>query len=709
MSISKLLKDFPEILKEWDCDANPDVLVPDYLFARSNKKYYWKCPNGHPSYLCSADHRTNRNHGCPVCSNHQIIAGINDFESQHPELMSEWNWDENNKNGTIPSKLGPVSSSIASWKCNKCGNVWNASISNRVRMHSGCPYCANQKAVPGLNDLASQKPELLKEWDYQKNTITPDSIVASSSKKAWWICSKGHSWQASPRNRDRNGCPYCSNHKVLIGFNDFATTCPDAAKEWDYDKNEGKLPTQYTKGSETRAWFKCSHGHSWKVRIAERGKGHKCPYCSNQKVLVGFNDVFSANPNFKKEWDFEKNASVSPYSITSGSNKRVWWLCAKCGCSWKASIGSRARGTGCPVCGAKKTTLNRLKNNATKNGLFMLYPNLANEWDYMKNIDIDLSLISFASNRFAWWRCSKGHSFRTRISSRTLKNVGCPYCANQILLPGQTDLESQNPLLAKEWDYEKNYPLKPNEVFSHTNKSYWWKCPVCGHSWKARINNRANGRGCPNCSKAGTSFIEQSIYYYVKLCFADTLNRFKIQNTEFDIYIPSLNTGIEYDGVFYHNSKDASIRETKKDNFCLENNIKLIRLREKPLPFTKSAINIACDCTKWNRIEMTIRNLIDYLNGKLNCEICLRKDLPNIITSKRKLMKEKAFGKAYPHLLEEWDYEKNIPIIPDYFTKGSDAKVWWICKKGHSFQQRIANRCNGAGCPECYKERRRKK
>ena len=708
MKENKYLRDYPEALKDWDYELNSNVLTPEYLPSRSNKQYYWKCNKGHPSYLCSVDHKTIRHFGCPVCSNHKIIPGINDFESNNPELMEEWNWDVNNRNNVIPSTLGPVSSHMASWKCKRCGNVWDASISNRVRMHSGCPVCSNQRIVKGVNDLASRKPDLIKEWDYHKNgDLSPFEIGINSTKKVWWICSKGHSWQTSPVHRRKNGCPYCSNHKVLIGYNDFASTCPDAAKEWDYDKNEGKLPTQYTKGSETRAWFKCDKGHSWKVRIAERGKGHKCPYCSNQRVLTGYNDLETTNPELIKEWDYEKNSSISPKLITSGSMKRVWWLCKKCGYSWKASIGSRAKGTGCPVCGAKRTTINRLKNNAAKNGLFLKNPNLAIEWDYVKNIGIDLSLISSASNRFAWWICAKGHSFRTRISSRTLKNVGCPYCAHQILLPGENDLETQNPELAKEWDYDKNKPLTPKEVFSHTNKSFWWKCPICGHSWKARINNRANGRGCPNCSQAGTSFIEQAIFYYIKKSFPDALNRYKYQNTEFDIYIPSLCLAIEYDGVFYHNSKDASIRENKKDQFCIDKNIKLIRLREKPLPASANAINIECDCSKWDRIERTIENLLNYLEIKPDYKISLKKDLTNIITSKRKLMKDRAFGKEFPELLDEWDYEKNLPIIPDYFSKGSDVKVWWICKNGHSFQQKIANRCHGSGCPECFKAKRK--
>lgn len=707
MITGKTLKDFPETLEEWDYELNGS-LDPLNIPSQSNKKYYWKCKKGHPSYLCSAEKKTKRKHGCPVCSNHQIVAGINDFQTAHPELMDEWDWEKNNELDIFPDKISPVSDVKAWWKCKKCGNSWISSISNRVRLHSGCPYCSRKKAKKGFNDLQTTHPEIAKQWDYSKNgKYSPEDYVSGSFRKIWWLCDKGHSWLATIASRTNgHGCPYCSNNKILVGYNDLFTLCPDLKDEWDYDKNPGLNPYNYTRGSEQKIWWKCSKGHSWRARIAERGSGQGCPYCSNQKILEGYNDLFTTCPNLKDEWDFEKNTDISPYKIAAGSSKKAWWKCKKCGNSWSATIHSRSTGYGCPVCGTEKTTIGRLKTIASKNGLFQKFPELEKEWDYEKNKDTDISLLAASSNKFAWWLCDKGHSFRTRISSRTLHNVGCPYCHNQIVLKGINDLQTLNPLLAKEWDFEKNYPLTPSDVFSHSTKSVWWRCPVCGHSWKSKVNNRANARGCPNCSRAGTSLIEQAMFYYVKKCYVDALSRYKYEGVELDIYIPSKNVAIEYDSSFYHNSKSAVTREKKKDDFCSSVGIKLIRLREKPLEPTANAVNLICDCTKWDRIEKTISDLLEYLGCKIVFEISLKNDLPYIITSRRKLLKEKAFGKEFPQLLAEWDYEKNLPVIPDYFGKGSSAKVWWICKKGHSFQQRISNRCHGTGCPECFLERR---
>ena len=59
------------------------------------------------------------------------------------------------------------------------------------------------------------------------------------TKKVWWICSKGHSYQSTIANRTNGkGCPYCSGNKILKSYNDLATLAPNLLKKWDYENNE---------------------------------------------------------------------------------------------------------------------------------------------------------------------------------------------------------------------------------------------------------------------------------------------------------------------------------------------------------------------------------------------------------------------------------------------------------------------------------------
>ena len=76
--------------------------------------------------------------------------------------------------------------------------------------------------------------QLMSEWNYEKNQvqgIEPQNITVGSVKKIWWICEKGHEWQATPNNRSRGqGCPVCAGRKVLVGHNDLASQMPSVAK-----------------------------------------------------------------------------------------------------------------------------------------------------------------------------------------------------------------------------------------------------------------------------------------------------------------------------------------------------------------------------------------------------------------------------------------------------------------------------------------------
>lgn len=81
-----------------------------------------------------------------------------------------------------------------------------------------------------------------------------------------------------------------------------------------------------------------------------------------------------------------------------------------------------------------------------------------------------------------------------------LQGHGCPCCAGQVVVPGKNDLNTKNPTLSKEWDYEKNTGLTPADVMPGSHKKVWWKCSN-GHEWEAQIRARVRGNGCPECAK----------------------------------------------------------------------------------------------------------------------------------------------------------------------------------------------------------------
>ena len=52
------------------------------------------------------------------------------------------------------------------------------------------------------NNLFSANPTLAGEWHPTRNgSLTPGNVTPKSHKKAWWLCQKGHQWEATINSR----------------------------------------------------------------------------------------------------------------------------------------------------------------------------------------------------------------------------------------------------------------------------------------------------------------------------------------------------------------------------------------------------------------------------------------------------------------------------------------------------------------------------
>lgn len=399
-------------------------------------------------------------------------------------------------------------------------------------------------------------------------------------------------------------------------------------EEWDYSKNE-KNPNEYARCSGKSVFWICLRGHSWTARIADRVRGNGCPYCAGKRPIVGVNDLATINPKLAKEWNYRKN-SKSPVDFLPNSGKKVWWICSK-GHEWEAVIDSRARG-----------------NN-------------------------------------------------------------CPYCAGQIVISGENDLKTLYPRIAKEWDYELNYPLLPTQIMAGSGKKVWWKCKH-GHSWQVSPNNRTSQySNCPICSaEQGTSFPEQAIYYYINQ-LVPAINRYNVNDVEIDIFIPDLKLGIEYDGVYFHNSNSAIKREQKKNTFCKDAGIRLIRIKEtrvsmedeKDILYRK----IGKNGTSLELIISRILQIIEMYGIQVNkVNIDLRQDDVEIYNNYLSMEKKNSIAAHNPNLLKEWDYDRNKDINPTTISYGSKKKVWWLCPLGHNYKAAVSHRTTSktpTSCPIC--------
>lgn len=503
--------------------------------------------------------------------------------------------------------------------------------------------------------------------------------------------------------------------KLRKGTISLSVSNPMLCKDWDYEKNAPITPNDVTSGSNQKAWWICSKGHSWTATVGSRNSGSGCPYCSGRYAISGETDLQTLYPNIAKEWHPTKNGQVIPTEISAHSPKKAWWLCPK-GHSYESSISNRVdRNDGCPYCSGKRTLkgYNDFETWCRTNR----HSELLQEWDYEKN-SILPSEISPKNNKKVWWKCPLGHEWDAAIGSRTSgRPSGCPFCSNppKKILVGFNDFETwclnngKEQLLA-EWNAERNTEFSPKDISYGCGKRVWWRCQR-GHEWCVSPSNRVQGTGCPICSRTQTSFPEQAIAYYLSKDL-NVLQRYSIKGFEIDVFLEDFNIGIEYDGMYFHTSNNSK-RDEKKDSFYKEQGIRLIRVKENTVKTGIVNDTVYYIPLKSNYLDDSFNKMLCSLISVLETHagVTISKDI-DIVRDElavrehyASIIKNSSVAAVYPELIPEWDVEKNRGMTPDNFSANSHTKVWWRCKNGHTWQADISSRNRKLGCPYCAGQR----
>ncbi|MCR5097182.1 MAG: zinc-ribbon domain-containing protein, partial [Erysipelotrichaceae bacterium] len=135
----------------------------------------------------------------------------------------------------------------------------------------------------------------------------------------------------------------------------------------------------------------------------------------------------SVCPELAAEWDYDKNDTL-PSEHTAKSNALVWWKC-KQGHEWKTKIASRTQNkdhfTGCPYCSNRYVM-------SGYNDLATIRPDIAFEWNYIKNGELTPDQVTPGSNKKVWWKCLNcGNEWKTTVCHRS-DGQGCPKCSNKL-------------------------------------------------------------------------------------------------------------------------------------------------------------------------------------------------------------------------------------------------------------------------------------
>lgn len=558
-----------------------------------------------------------------------------------------------------------------------------------------------------------ENESLMREWDYEKNDelfLDPSTIGVGSHTKVWWKCANGHSWFAMVSNRSAHNrsCPYCTHQLPISGETDLASQYPELAQEWHPVKNKFS-PSEILPGTHTKAWWICSEGHEYESEIKSRVAGTGCPYCCGKKVLKGFNDLKTVNPDLAAEWHPTMNSDLSPEDVTDASGKKVWWIC-KNGHAYESTVYNRKSGRGCPQCS------DALRTSFPEQAIFYYikqqYPDAISGYKdiFSSSMELDIYIPSLKvgieydgrvyhsskNNQLRDQRkyqiCKQHGIFLIRIREMTHysplilcdRKIEIPnasdkylnwainnlcYHLGKVVLPdvrkdrkliqGYLDKRNQSlaltyPKIATEWDYTKNYPLTPENFAPHSNEKVGWICKKCGHKWDASIGDRTriDTTGCPICARAVSS--QKRIASKIEKV-GSLAEHYPALLEEWDY---GKNTDISPETVTAGTGKKVYWK-------CK-----------------------TCGYEWYGSISHRVqRRGCPYCNHRI------------VISGKNDL------ATLHPELLKDWDYGKNI-VDPSTISAGSGRKVYWKCHIcNHEWSAVVASRTKGVGCPNFRKHK----
>lgn len=239
------------------------------------------------------------------------------------------------------------------------------------------------------------------------------------------------------------------------------------------------------------------------------------------------------------------------------------------------------------------------------------------------------------------------------------------------------------------------------------------QCKICGFSkyqdgtaWMPLPGNILRGMGCPNCNNENkTSFAEQAILFYCNK-FTTAINRYTKFGVEIDVWLPELNIGVEYNGMYWHDKRRQ--KDQAKIDILRKNNIRIITIQDNGENTVNGDVITHAGCGKnFNEIDWAIKQLFVLLDIS-DIEINTEQNEQAIYAQYASFKKENSFAFNYPDKAKEWDYEKNGNVTPDMVSKQSDRKFFRICPLCNtSYKTALVNWIKRDGCHMCAGERQR--
>ena len=683
-SENNVLKLYPKVTDWWDYEKNFPGRPEDFTIY-TQRKAYFKCPDcGLETYQRLSDALSGDiEEGpalfrCKRCNGSKVFPGENDLRTLDPELAKEWSPNNDRK----PEEVKRSSAVRFLWICPECNNEYKYAVKDRFVGDNVCPYCRNTKVLKGFNDLAHLDPELAKEWS-PNNDRRPEEVKRSSFLYFLWVCpecNNEYEYMVKDRFVGDNACPYCKGKRALKGVNDLKTVDPDLAREWS--ETNARDVESVPRNSKFRALWICPtcHGEYW-YPVAEREAGDDaCPYCRGTRVLPGFNDLKTTDPELAAEWS--ENNGRDAGTVRRDMSSPALWICPACHGEYSYPVAERKIGDdACPYCRGTRVLpgFNDLKTTD---------PELAAEWS--KNNGRDAGSVPRNANLSALWICPTCHGeYSYPVAERKVGDDACPYCRGARVLSGFNDLKTTDPELAAEW--AENNGRKVDSVFRDANLSALWICPTCHGEYSYPVAERKVGDdACPYCRGARvlSGFNDLKTTDPELAAEWSENNERDVETVRRDMSSPALWICPTCHGEYSYPVVERKVG----DDACPYCRGKRVLSGFNDLKTTDP--ELAAEWSENNerdvetvRHSMTLRALwvCPTCHGEYSYPVAKREAGDNACPycrGKRVLPGYNSFKVNHPDLMDEWAEAENIimGVDPDYMLDRNTKRVWWTCK-----------------------------
>ena len=345
-----------QILEDWDYNKN--LVLPNQVSYGSSKKIWFKCHICGYEWQTVINSRTYQHSDCKMCSRR--------MSSSFPEqcifyYISRYFKDAiNGDRKVLDGRELDIWIPSLKFAIEYDGKKWHSDFLKDLEKDKLCKekgivlYRVREKG----NKSLETKNSVSFEYDYEDwNTLSMiiKKILTDIGVKNGDV------------NILRDEYTIKENYYKKSLDSSLEKLYPELAKEWHPTKNGKITPDLVVAETHDNYYWICRNGHTYKASPKNRIRMKSgCPYCAGKKVLKGFNDLETTNPEIALDFDNTKNKRKS-YEVSKGNTGFFWFRCHKCGYEFKYQLSTYVRNSGkCPICSNVKNKFKKVLKWETK-------------------------------------------------------------------------------------------------------------------------------------------------------------------------------------------------------------------------------------------------------------------------------------------------------------------------------------------------------